>query len=59
MTDDLSKRGRQDRDRINVNEPHELRRWAQKFGCSEDELREAVKRAGPMADDVERAIKRT
>jgi hypothetical protein len=59
MTDDLSKRGKQDRDRINLNEPHEVRRWAQKFGCSEDELREAVKRVGSMADDVERAIKRT
>jgi hypothetical protein len=59
MTDDLSKRGSQDRKRINVNEPHELRRWAQKFGCTEDELRAAVKQAGPMADDVERAIKRT
>lgn len=59
MTDDRSKRGKQDRDRINVNEPHELRRWAQKFGCTEDELRDAVKRAGPMADDVQRAIRRT
>lgn len=59
MTDDRSRRGKQDRDRINLNEPHEVRHWAQKFGCSEDELREAVKRAGPMADDVERAIRRT
>jgi len=59
MTDDLSKRGKQDRDRINVNEPHELRHWAKKFGCTEDELRDAVKRAGPMADDVQRAIRRT
>ena len=59
MTDDRSKRGAQDRKRINVNEPHELRRWAKKFGCTEDELREAVKQAGPMADAVERVIKRT
>jgi hypothetical protein len=52
MTDDLSKRGSQDRNRINVNEKHELRRWAQKFGCTEDELREAVKQAGPMASSA-------
>lgn len=59
MTDDLSKHGKQDRDRINVNEPHELRHWSKKFGCTEDELRDAVKRAGPMAADVEREIRRT
>jgi hypothetical protein len=59
MTDDLSKRGKQDRDRINVNEPHELRHWAHKFGCTEEELRDAVKRAGPIAADVEREIRRT
>jgi len=40
---------------INVNEPHEVRYWTQRLGCSEQQLREAVARAGPMAKDV-RAI---
>ncbi len=30
----------------NVNEGHELRNWAQKFGVKPDELKEAVKRVG-------------
>jgi Protein of unknown function (DUF3606) len=32
MPDDKSKPGGQDRARINVNEPYELRDWARKFG---------------------------
>jgi Protein of unknown function (DUF3606) len=39
MADDKSKTGRQDRDRINVNEDYELRDWSQKFGVSPDELK--------------------
>lgn len=57
MADDLSKRGSADRQRINVNEEHELRRWSEKFEVSPERLREVVQQAGPMADDVERAIK--
>ena len=32
MADDLTNRGAQDRSRINVNEKHEVRYWAQKWG---------------------------
>lgn len=52
MSDDLNNRGAQDRVRINVNEPHEVRYWGQRFGVSEDELRAAVATIGPMADAV-------
>jgi len=58
MSDDLSKRGRQDRERINVNEEHELRRWSDRYGVSPDKLRETVQRVGPMAKDVEQALGR-
>lgn len=58
MSDDLSKRGPQDRTRVNVNEAHEVRYWSEKWNVSEDELREAVKRVGVMAADVERALKK-
>lgn len=52
MADDKTKRGPQDAARINVNEPHELRYWCEALNCSEQELREAVKNVGVMADDV-------
>jgi hypothetical protein len=52
MPDDLTNRGRPDRDRINVNEDHELRNWAHKFGISTDELKEAVKAVGDRAKAV-------
>ena len=42
MPDDLSNRGRPDRDRTNVNEEHELRNWAQSLGVTPEELKEAV-----------------
>jgi Protein of unknown function (DUF3606) len=40
--DDLSNRGRPDRDRTNVNEEHALRNWAQSLGVTPEELKEAV-----------------
>ena len=56
MPDDKSKRGAQDRKRINVNEDYELRYWTEKFGVSAEDLKRAVERVGPMADDVARAL---
>jgi Protein of unknown function (DUF3606) len=34
MADDLSKRGSQDRSRINIHEDYEVRYWSTKFGVS-------------------------
>lgn len=58
MSDDLSKRGPQDRSRINVNEPHELRYWTQELGVSESELRDAVKAVGPSATAVREHLRK-
>ena len=55
MSDDKSKVAA-DRKRINVNEDYECRYWSEKFGVSADELKRAVERVGPMADDVARAL---
>lgn len=52
MSDNLQDRGSQDRSRINVNEPWELRYWTKELGLSEDELREAVKAAGTSVSAV-------
>ena len=56
MADDLTNRGPADRDRVNVNEDWEVRYWCGEFGCTEDELRAAVRAVGPMRADVERRL---
>jgi len=55
MADDPSKRGKQDRDRINVDQEYEVRDWAKSLGVSEGELRSAVAKAGPMGQGREGA----
>lgn len=57
MTDDKSKKGRQDRSRIDVHERYELDYWSDKFGVSKEELKDAVARVGVMAKDVEKDLK--
>lgn len=57
MADDKTKRGGQDRQRINLNEDYEVRDWAAKFGVSAERLREAVLLVGNHADEVERYLK--
>ena len=57
MSDDKSKTGGQDRQRINLNEDYEVADWSKKFGISAKQLRDAVKQVGDRADDVERHLK--
>jgi hypothetical protein len=52
MSDDLSNRGPADRSRINVNEAWEVSYWCKALGCTEQQLRDAVKSVGVMADAV-------
>ena len=56
MADDLSKRGPQDRNRVNTSEAWELSYWSTKFGVTKDQLIAAVKAVGPMADDVRKKL---
>ena len=58
MADDTTSRSRQDQLMININEPHEVRYWTQRLGCSEQQLREAVAKAGAMAKDVRTVLGR-
>jgi hypothetical protein len=58
MADDLKKTGRQDDERINVEQDHELGYWAEKLGVSREQLRQAVQAAGPMVKDVQRHLGR-
>lgn len=50
--DDPNNRGKRDRERINVNEPHELRYWTEALGCTKEQLIAAVAKVGVMAKDV-------
>jgi hypothetical protein len=57
MPDDLTNRGSQDRSRINVHEAHEVIYWCQRFGCSEEMLRQCVQEVGVNALKVESCVK--
>lgn len=57
MSDDKGKTGQADRLRINLSEDYEVRDWSAKFGVSEERLRAAVEKVGPMAEEVERELK--
>ncbi|KQW80761.1 DUF3606 domain-containing protein [Brevundimonas sp. Root1279] len=56
MTDDKTNAGGADRQRISLEEDYEVRDWSQKFGVSEQALRDAVARVGNMAADVQREL---
>ncbi|HSW24703.1 MAG TPA: DUF3606 domain-containing protein [Burkholderiaceae bacterium] len=53
MSDDLNKRGGSDRARININQDHEVRDWADKLGVTPEQLKEAVQAVGDRADRVQ------
>ena len=58
MSDDLSKKGFQDRTRININEDHEVAYWTEKFGVTKEELQSAIDIAGSnLVTAVEKEIK--
>ena len=56
MSDDLKNRGSQDRSRINVNEPWEVKHWTKELGVTEEQLRELVRQHGVSADKVRQAL---
>ena len=58
MSDDTSKRGPQDRRRINLSEDYEVQYWSQKFRVPPERLREAVHKVGNSPEAVEKELKR-
>jgi hypothetical protein len=52
MSDNTTKRGGQDRDRINVHQDYELRDWSKSLGVTPERLKEAVQAVGDRADKV-------
>ena len=58
MADDLKQTGRQDDQRINVEQDHEVSYWSKEFGVSREELRSAVQQAGSLVKDVRQHLNR-
>ena len=58
MSDETSQRGAQDRQRINMNQEHEVRYWTERFNVSREQLQQAVDAVGSMATSVEQKLKR-
>jgi hypothetical protein len=52
MSDDKANRGTPDRDRIDMNDPDEVRNWSKSLGVSREELQAAVQAAGDRAERV-------
>ena len=52
MSDDKSKSGSQDRQRINIHQDYELRDWAQSLHTTPERVKEAVQAVGDRADKV-------
>jgi len=52
MSDNKGKRGSPDRDRIDINDPDEVRNWTESLGVSKEELQRAVQAAGDRAEKV-------
>ena len=57
MADDASKKGPQDRTRINIHEDHEVRYWSRKFGISPERLKQVVQKVGNSVSAVEQELK--
>ena len=51
MSDNTAKTGL-DRQLLSLEEDYEVRDWMKSFGCTEEELRAAVKAVGNSADKV-------
>ena len=57
MSDSTTQRHGQDRTRINVHQPYELRDWAKRFDATPEQIKEAVQAVGDRADKVEMHLK--
>lgn len=52
MADDPTKKGLQDRNRVNSNEDYEVRYIAEMLNVTPDEIREAIKKVGNNRNDI-------
>jgi len=57
MSDDLTKKGPQDRTRVNVTEEWELRYWTKELSTTPEKLKAAVKAVGPNTQDIRKHLR--
>jgi Protein of unknown function (DUF3606) len=57
MPEDLTRRSGQERGHIHIDQQHEVRDWAARFGVTREQLKEAVEAVGDRADEVERHLR--
>ena len=55
MADNLQDRGQ---DQVDVEDEHQVRYWTNRFACTEQELRRAVRKAGHSASAVKSILRR-
>jgi len=58
MADNLKDRGPQDRSRISMSEDWEIDYWTKELNCSEEELRDAISKAGSSVESVREFLRR-
>lgn len=56
--DDKTQTGTPDRDRISLNQEHEVQYWTKALGVSADQLQKAIQAVGPTAEAVRRHLGR-
>jgi len=56
MADDLTKRGKPDQIRVNVHEDWELRERSKEWNVTPQQIKDAVKKVGPMVKEVKREL---
>jgi len=57
MPDNLKRKQPEDPEKININQQWEVDYWCDNLGCSEELLRRAVEKVGPMVSDVKRWLR--
>lgn len=56
MADDLTKKGKPDQIRVNVHEDWELRERSKEWNVTPQQIKDAVKKVGPMVKDVKKEL---
>lgn len=56
MSDDRTRRGPQDRSRINTSEDYEIRYWTETLGVSADALKRLVSQHGNSVEKARKAL---
>jgi 3-oxoacyl-[acyl-carrier-protein] synthase III len=54
--DDLKKKGQQDRSKINMHEPYEVKYWTKELGVDKEQLQKLVAKVGNSAAAVRKEL---